>query len=500
MPISIGGIIRFIGQQVQQANQTQGTSSQGSSNTASTTTTSPPGFSGGDAWVRQSNDTAYQRLLGGVAAPVVNVLNTLAQRPETSEAPRDPRLPPGAQVPPSPGNYSALANLPMANATPEQIQRLQDALIELGYMDPNVRNGSGYGKTWGPASQGALSQFQRDHGLQPTPTTLTPDTARFLTGPLTTGTFLPRGPKNVLMPQAAYAPAAGSWPPSPPSPDFQALRAPSLVSTLTNFDRTNTTQVRAIQERLLELGFFEPDKVNKGGFGETFGPASNRALTAFQTAHGLDPREGLTPETLELLAAPEHVGQYHGVSPDSIPGRYGTRPPPNLLCEGALETSAAQMNPDTATLTYNNVSLQNDPTVWQNRCLAFVARCYEPRVPLLSAGSAIEAYRNFQAAGQIVNSRTDIPPGVPLFFGASDTNRQAGHVVIFTGRYTEPGGEPIVRSSGWEGRPGIFEVPLSEMERLTGAPYLGWGNVTGQPNPTPATSGGRRGGRQFIER
>ena len=41
---------------------------------------------------------------------------------------------------------------------------------------------------------------------------------------------------------------------------------------------------------------------------------------------------------------------------------------------------------------------------------------------------------------------------------------------------TNAAGDPLVISSGWRGRNGIFEIGLSELEGLTGA-YLGYGVI-----------------------
>ncbi len=143
----------------------------------------------------------------------------------------------------------------------------------------------------------------------------------------------------------------------------------------------------------------------------------------------------------------------------------------------ALDWSAAQMNPATATgvNSNNGRSLQSDPAAWDNWCLAFVSTAHGRAVPELAAGSAIRSFEKFQAAGKISQGRNNIPPGAPVFFQASSANGGFGHVAINTGR-TTASGDPIIRTTGWPGRSGVWEVPLSQLEQMSGG-YIGWGQV-----------------------
>ncbi len=143
----------------------------------------------------------------------------------------------------------------------------------------------------------------------------------------------------------------------------------------------------------------------------------------------------------------------------------------------ALDWSAAQMNPATANgvNSNNGRSLQDDPTAWDNWCLAFVSTAHGRAVPELAAGSAIRSFEKFQAAGKISQNRNNIPPGAPVFFQATQANGGYGHVAINTGR-TTPSGDPIIRTTGWPGRSGVWEVPLSQLEQMSGG-FIGWGQV-----------------------
>ena len=115
---------------------------------------------------------------------------------------------------------------------------------------------------------------------------------------------------------------------------------------------------------------------------------------------------------------------------------------PNGAAQQALDWSRAQMDPATATgvNSNNGLTAQQDPKAWNNWCLAFVSTAYGRKVPELRAGSAIQSYRNFEAAGKIVNSR-DIPAGAPVFFNTT-ANNQYGHIAIATGRTDANGDAP----------------------------------------------------------
>jgi hypothetical protein len=137
----------------------------------------------------------------------------------------------------------------------------------------------------------------------------------------------------------------------------------------------------------------------------------------------------------------------------------------------ALDVSAAQMKPDGVLINLNTrTSVSTDLKTWNDWCLAFVASSFDRRVPSLVAPSAIEAARGLTRKGLLDGGRDPSTwrPGTIVFFEATRANKGAGHIAIFTGSLT-PDGEPIIRTSGWRNHDGITELPLSELERLSGA-------------------------------
>lgn len=145
---------------------------------------------------------------------------------------------------------------------------------------------------------------------------------------------------------------------------------------------------------------------------------------------------------------------------------------------GALAWSADQMPGGTGkgVNSNNGQSTAASQNAWNSWCLAFVSTSYGRQVPELQAPDAISSSRKFESAGKLRASSTDIPAGAPVFFAATSHNGQFGHIALATGRTDPATGEPLIRSTGWNGKPGIFEAPLSYFSRTTGA-YLGFGDV-----------------------
>lgn len=148
---------------------------------------------------------------------------------------------------------------------------------------------------------------------------------------------------------------------------------------------------------------------------------------------------------------------------------------PNRVSQAALDWARAQMNPTTATgVNRNNgKNAQGDPTAWNYWCLAFVATAYGRSIPELSAGSAIQSYHKFSNAGKI-QTGTSLPAGAPVFWNKTGSNPY-GHIAIASGKTTADG-DPIILTSGWAGRNGISEMPLSQLTACCGQ-YLGYGIV-----------------------
>lgn len=150
---------------------------------------------------------------------------------------------------------------------------------------------------------------------------------------------------------------------------------------------------------------------------------------------------------------------------------------PSAAAEQALAWSADQLpgGSGTGVNSNNGLSVARDPKAWNSWCLAFVSTAYGRAVPELASADAKGSMAKFDAAGKLVRDRTNIPPGAPVFFEAGPRNGGFGHIAIFTGRY-DANGEPIIRTSGWNGYDGIHEVPLSWLEAQTGS-FVGWGQI-----------------------
>lgn len=149
--------------------------------------------------------------------------------------------------------------------------------------------------------------------------------------------------------------------------------------------------------------------------------------------------------------------------------------PPNALAGRALDWSQAQMNPMTATGVNpnNGTSAGQNPDAWTNWCLAFVSAAYGYNVPELHAMTAFDSFKTFASEGKIVQDRNP-PAGAPVYFDQT-AGTPWGHVGIATGK-TTASGEPIIRTTGKPGSPGIYELPLSVVEKES-ARYIGWARI-----------------------
>ena len=141
----------------------------------------------------------------------------------------------------------------------------------------------------------------------------------------------------------------------------------------------------------------------------------------------------------------------------------------------AVQWGRDQLNAFSATDTNSNTgkSVLMDPAAWDYWSQAFVSAAYGRAVPELEAPSPIQSYREFMKTGAII-SEGNPPAGAVVFF---DTNEPfpRGHVALSAG---EPagGGETAIISSGWQGKSGVFELPLHELKQQCGQ-YLGYGLV-----------------------
>jgi peptidoglycan hydrolase-like protein with peptidoglycan-binding domain len=143
------------------------------------------------------------------------------------------------------------------NAAGPEVERLQDELIDLGYMT-RAQKLSGVGK-FGPITETALKHFQADNHL----------------------------PANGLFDTSSQA----------------AIR--QINEGVANGTRGNV--VEGLQDRLVAVGLMTVAQVNSGR--GIFGPQTDSALKAFQLQHGMTPTGVLNDETYKalLLAAPNAI-------------------------------------------------------------------------------------------------------------------------------------------------------------------------------------------------
>lgn len=119
----------------------------------------------------------------------------------------------------------------------------------------------------------------------------------------------------------------------------------------------------------------------------------------------------------------------------------------------------------------NGQSVANDPTAWNNYCLAFVSTAYGRKIPELREESAFASYTNFNTQGKI--TRNQKPPAGAIMYTAPTSSNEHGHIFLATGKLS-PNGDPIIITSGWNGQNGITEMTLTELCNTLGANYLGW--------------------------
>jgi hypothetical protein len=107
----------------------------------------------------------------------------------------------------------------------------------------------------------------------------------------TTGSYLPgRGPFT-------FVPAPGPGPSASPSPSPSIAPTPPYLFTLFLSRGSHGEEVRQLQLKLKALGFFPAD-ITPTGF---FGPITEAAVKAFQSAHGISPLGFVGPLTRAAL-------------------------------------------------------------------------------------------------------------------------------------------------------------------------------------------------------
>jgi len=139
----------------------------------------------------------------------------------------------------------------------------------------------------------------------------------------------------------------------------------------------------------------------------------------------------------------------------------------------AVQWGRDQLNAFTATDTNSNTgkSILMDPAAWDYWSQAFASAAYGRAVPELEAPSPIQSYRELMKAGAIISAGPLPPVGAVVFFDTNETFPR-GHVALSAGKPASSA-ETVIISSGWEGKSGVFELPLHELQQQCGQ-YLGY--------------------------
>src|SRR4030095_1530417 len=143
-----------------------------------------------------------------------------------------------------------MPNLALNSHGPE-VEKLQDELVDLGYLTAQQKAG-GVG-TFGPRTEGALKQFQKDNNLTP----------------------------NGIL-------------------DDDTEQAFLDINQGVKFGSSGKV-VEGLQDRLVALGFMTAAQKATGS--GNFGLLTEEALKAFQRQHGIDPSGELMDETYKVLRA-----------------------------------------------------------------------------------------------------------------------------------------------------------------------------------------------------
>ncbi|MCS6886535.1 MAG: peptidoglycan-binding protein [Acidobacteriota bacterium] len=242
------------------------------------------------AGARNTNNAHVGNIFpGGYRVPTywVNDRGTSVGSSQPAPTPRPAPSPtPGGSTSPGTTRSIPQSNLSYGDNNVD-VKRLQDRLVELGYMTREQVN-TGYGN-FGPRTLDAVKRFQRNHGIPPT--------GNF--GPLT---------------RAAMERAL--------SRSSSANARPVPQSDLRYGD--NNADVKKLQDRLVELGYMTREQVNTG-YGN-FGPRTLDAVKRFQRDHGIPPTGNFGPLTRAAMERAIAGGATRPSQPSTPPT---PRPPVN---------------------------------------------------------------------------------------------------------------------------------------------------------------------------
>jgi len=279
--------------------------------------------------------------------------------PSTPSEPSEPSAPaPSQPTQPSATRFTVPQSDLQRGAQGEEVQQLQSALVNLGYMtQAQMDTGPG---TFGPQTEASLKGFQADRGLE----------ADGVYGPQTRGALT----------QAASAPRF-----SVPQNDLQR--------------GSQGEEVRQLQSALVDLGYMTQAQMDTGP--GTFGPQTEASLKSFQADHGVPNTGYYGPLTREALTK-EAGGSSAPTGPGPVEGP--TTPAPTTggvslqqlrsIMPNLSDARAQQMLP------HLNAAMQEAGINTPRRQAAFLAQ--------LAHESGEFRYMEEIASGAAYEGRTDL--------------------------------------------------------------------------------------------
>ncbi len=231
--------------------------------------------------------TTYTIRSGDTLSAIASRYNTSVERLASANGIRNPNLINVGQKLQIPGATSSFEN--DLAVPPQDLRRgqsgpavkdLQKTLVKLGYLSAaQMATGPG---VFGPATEAAVKAFQASHGV--------PATGYY--GPMTREALT----KATRQAGPAEPPAAPSGPSAPSAPAGASFAIPSC-----DLQRGMTgPAVQELQTALVKLGHLSAAKMATGP--GTFGPATEAALKAFQSSHGVPATGYYGPMTRAAMA------------------------------------------------------------------------------------------------------------------------------------------------------------------------------------------------------
>ncbi|MGC4122473.1 MAG: peptidoglycan-binding protein [Myxococcales bacterium] len=229
--------------------------------------------------------TTYTIRSGDTLSAIASRYNTSVERLASANGIRNPNVISAGQTLNIPGATSSFQNdlaVPPQDLrrgqTGQAVKDLQNTLVKLGYLSA-AKMATGPG-TFGPATEAAVKAFQSAHGV--------PSTGYY--GPMT----------RAALTTATRQPSTPSTTPAP-TPSAPATSGASFDIPSCDLQRGMTgAAVKELQTALVKLGYLSSAKMATGP--GTFGPATEAALKAFQSSHGVPSTGYYGPMTRAAMA------------------------------------------------------------------------------------------------------------------------------------------------------------------------------------------------------